>query len=213
MRANEKPGKMTVEDYLAFEEKSDTRHEFVDGNVFAMSGASLRHNTIGLNVATEFKQRLRGTPCRAYIMDVKLRVAAANCFYYPDVMVSCEQGENPDDFYTAAAVLVVEILSRSTAHIDRREKLLAYKRLPSLVEYMIVWQTKPRVEVYRRVGHDEWDGFCYEAGSIVRLESLPGDPVEVPMSVIYEDVVFKQSGIVREPTPNYEPDGVNEGDW
>jgi Uma2 family endonuclease len=213
MQANEKPGKMTVDDYLAFEEKSDTRHEFVDGNVFAMSGASLRHNTIGLNVATELRQRLRGTGCRAYIMDAKLRVQAANCFYYPDVMVSCAQEEDQHDFYTSAATLVVEVLSRSTAHIDRREKLLAYKRLPSLVEYMIVWQTKQRVELYRKVGLDEWDSFCYEAGSVVRLESLPGGPVEIPMSVIYEDVVFKQSGVVREQTPNYETDGVNEGDW
>ena len=142
MPAAKNPKRMTVEEYLSFEEKSQTKHEYVDGFVFAMTGASARHNIISGNVFSLLRAHVKGSQCRAFIMDMKARVEISNCFYYPDVIVSC--GKLNDEAVVAPdPVLIVEVLSPSTASVDRREKLLAYQQVPSLREYMVVHQRRP----------------------------------------------------------------------
>ena len=157
--------------YLAQEQRSPARSEYVAGQVFAMTGASLRHNVIALNIATLLRQHLRGTPCRTFMADAKLRVAKLQSIYYPDVMVTCDPRYvqvGTADHLVDAPRLVVEVLRESTAGTDRREKMQAYRSLPSLLEYVLVSQDEPLVEVHRRNGDIGWD--------IITLG--PGDPVE-----------------------------------
>src|SRR5271156_6653396 len=129
-----KPVYLTVERYLEEEERAALRHEYVDGRIFAMTGATRRHNIIAGNIYSMLRSHVRGSRCRAYVSDVKVHVESTNSFYYPDVMVSCD-AYDAKAVFTDHPLVIVEVLSRSTAAIDRREKVLAYRKIESLREY------------------------------------------------------------------------------
>lgn len=129
---------LSVDEYLAREQGGDVRHEYVNGYVYALAGASSRHNRIALNIAAHFLSLAQGKPCRVYQEGMKLRIQAEETvFYYPDVMVVCQKDE-PDPFFETEPCILVEVLSPSTKSTDVREKLLAYKSLPSVQTYLIV---------------------------------------------------------------------------
>lgn len=130
---------LTVEEYLRFEEQSDVRHEYVAGTLYAMSGATLRHNRLLLNIATRLRA-VQGDRCSVFVNDVKVR-AARDVFYYPDVVVACGALDDTAVFLSEPC-LIVEVTSPSTRRIDRREKLLAYCDMPSLRAYLIVDQRR-----------------------------------------------------------------------
>jgi Uma2 family endonuclease len=205
---------MTIEEYLASEERSSIRREYINGQVFAMSGVTNWHNLIAGNIYTVLRTHLRGSKCRAYMSDVKARVESMNCFYYPDVMVSCESYDRKT-VYTDRPVLLVEVLSRSTASIDRREKMIAYKSLPSLKEYMIVHQSKQHVELHRRTGETTWDILEFTAGDEFELTSIPVGPLPVSVKAIYEDVNLGGDTQlqVREETLEYGEEEAGTLDW
>lgn len=148
--------RMMPDDYLAYERSQDVRHEFVDGYLYAMTGASDRHEEIALNLASALRVHLRGGPCRAYKGDLKIR--SADDFYYPDVFVRCSE-ERGDPYFKTDPVMIAEVLSPSTQRHDRGDKRLAYRRLPSLREYVLIAQDRPCVELLRR-----------EADEPIRLE-------------------------------------------
>lgn len=198
MGIHTKASQLTVEQYLKYEETASTRHEYVDGRIFAMSGATRRHNCIAGNLHALIHARLKGSPCSVYISDVKVHVAATNSFYYPDLMVACDKHDRKS-VYTASPVLIVEVLSRSTAAIDRREKMCAYRQIPELREYLIVSQNRRAVELQRRSANGGWEIFEFELNSIFALDSLPGEPLLVVMDDIYDGIdVDSRGGFVRE---------------
>jgi len=173
--------------YLSNEQTETVRHEYVDGEVFAMAGTSKRHGTLALNSAIALRQHLRGKPCGVWMADMKVRVAADSAYYYPDVVVTCHPQDLAPDAqkdYVEAPTLLLEVLSDSTEPVDRREKLLSYRRLPSLHEYVLIDQNKPWVEVYRRT-EQGWTQDIYEAGEIVDLASVE---LQVSMHDLYADV-------------------------
>jgi Uma2 family endonuclease len=181
---------MSKDDYLALEARSPIKHEYVDGNVYAMTGASLRHNVIVGNIFSLLRTHLRGTPCRAFVNDTKLRVAKANAYYYPDVMVTCDprhQTVTPTDMVVEAPKVVIEVLSGTTEGTDRREKLIAYKSVPSLEEYVLVGQDAAGIEIHRRRGDIGWE--------IVKL--VPGDPLELKSLEFATDfgAVYEEAGL------------------
>lgn len=161
---------MSSGDYLAGENDGNVRHEFVNGRIFAMAGGSERHNIIKLNIAAAFNASV-SERCRVFDGDMKLRVAdgAETRFYYPDVFVSCEPGD-PDGHVRSDAVLVIEVLSPSTARVDRLEKFAAYTTLPMLSEYALVDQSVPKVEVFRR--RAAWQREVYGTDDAVDFESI-----------------------------------------
>ena len=164
--------RLSVEEYLAAERSAEVRHEYVDGELFAMTGASRAHDAIALNVAAALLEHLRGGPCRVALADMKVRVESLNRFYYPDVVVSCNAvAEEPDDYVETRPTLVVEVLSPSTAATDRREKRLGYQTIPSLQEYVLVHQDRVAMEVFRRQG-ELWTRAEHTAGERVVLASL-----------------------------------------
>lgn len=183
--------RLSVEEYLAFEEKSKVRREYVAGYVFAMAGATDAHNTVTVNVATSLRPHLRRSGCRVYMVDMKVRIEAVDAFYYPDVMVTCEPFAAKSVF-KSRPVLLVEVLSPGAELTDRREKLSAYFKLESLMEYVLISQDEKRVEIYRRGKGDKTEILIMRANDEVRFESLPDGPLTMTMDDIYEDVIFAQ---------------------
>ena len=184
------PTTVTVlpEEYLQGEHSSDVKHEYDNGYVFAMVGASRAHNLIALTVASEMKQHLKGKPCRSYISDMKVRIQTKgnDLFYYPDVMVSCDD-QPPSEYYEERPVLIVEVLSPSTETRDKLEKLAAYSSISSLLEYFTIAQD--RVEIGR---------YTMAEGQTILTQYGDGDTVEfssiglsIPVKDIYADVAGK----------------------
>lgn len=177
--------RMTANDFLAWEESQAEKHEFAAGEVFAMVGARQEHVVVSLNIASALKQRLRGTPCRAYMADLKLRVEAADAFFYPDVMVSCHPDDRRNQQFISHPTLIVEVLSDSTADYDRGGKFVAYRKLASLKEYLIVDIDARRVECFRRTPDNDWLLHDYVGDVDCELSS---QGFNLPLAEIFEDV-------------------------
>jgi Uma2 family endonuclease len=160
-----------VEDYLNGELAGDIRHEFVNGEVLAMVGTGKAHNTIAGNLFAALHAHLRGSPCRPYMSDVKVRVRTNrdDRFYYPDLLVSCAP-QGPNAYYTEAPVLIADVLSASTERQDRAEKFHHYRKLHSLQEYVLVAQDLMRVEIYRRT--TGWDLELFGEGDRFLLNTV-----------------------------------------
>jgi|ERR1051325_5881203 Uma2 family endonuclease len=177
---------ISVDEYLAGEEKSEVKHEYSGGAVYAMAGATREHNRIAGNIYSAFGERLRGGPCQAFISDVKLRHDAMgdDVFYYPDVMVGCDSRDT-HRLYLRYPKVLVEVSSESTERLDRGEKRLAYQSLETLEEYMIVAQDRPEATIFRRA--IKWKPETISGlAQTVYLKSLD---LALPLSVIYEGVI------------------------
>lgn len=175
---------LSAEDYLAFEHASDVKHEYVAGHVFAMVGARDAHNTVALNIASRLKERLRGGPCRVFISDMKLRVEAADAFYYPDVFVSCDPRDS-EPYFKRFPCLVVEVLSPTTEAVDKREKLRHYRMLDTLREYVLVSPELKTVEICRREPTGEWTTYSLGADDPVDFTSVT---VRLSFEEVFEGV-------------------------
>ena len=159
-------------EYLAVERETDVRHEYVDGVLFAMVGASRRHNLLSTRLSARLFAHLDGGPCRVTSSDMKVRLAEGRRYYYPDLLVSrSDPAAEPDEYTETQPSLIVEILSDSTEQTDRREKLVAYRSIPSLVDYLIVSQTEPAVEHFSRDG-ESWARAAFGPGESVALDSV-----------------------------------------
>lgn len=163
---------MTAAEFLAWDAHEPQRHEFVRGEVFAMAGAEERHVTMALNLAMALRTHLRGTPCRTFITDMKLRVELADAYFYPDVMVTCSAADATDPLVKREPVLVAEVLSPGTAGYDRGAKFADYRLLPTLREYLLVDLDTRRCDLYRKGSDGLWVLHPTEAGAGVQLDSV-----------------------------------------
>lgn len=177
-----KPSRLSAEDYLEMELSSPVKHEYLAGEVFAMTGASDCHNLISGNLYVLLREHLRGTPCRVFMSDLKLKVERADAYFYPDLMVTCEKAA--DSHFREQPKLIVEVLSDSTAKYDREDKRGYYQTLESLQEYVLVAQSCMDVRVYRRAA-DGWDMAIYTDGATIPLPSLD---LNIAIERIYEAV-------------------------
>ncbi|NOR70633.1 MAG: Uma2 family endonuclease [Methylomarinum sp.] len=171
--------------FLEWESLQEQKHEFINGEVFAMGGARREHVVVSLNVASLLKQHLRGKPCQAYIADMRLRVESVDAFYYPDVMVSCDKSDHKAEQYLSNPVLLVEVLSDSSEAYDRGDKFAAYRQIASLKEYVLIDIKAQRVESFRRTENDDWLLHVTEAQEMCDFVSLE---LSVAMADIFEDV-------------------------
>ena len=164
MQPNANTTLIAIDDYLDGERDSAIRHEYVDGEVYAMVGASDRHGLITLNLAGALSQRLPDR-CQVFMSDMKVRIQAGerDVFYYPDVLVSCDPRDR-ETYYRQFPCLVIEVLSPHTARLDRFEKFMFYRYLDSLEEYLLVSQDYRQVEVFRRA--DQWRASTYIEGEV-----------------------------------------------
>lgn len=173
----------TFEQYLELERDASVRHEYVGGQLRAMTGATRRHNTIAGNIFSTLRQAAKGTPCRAYMSDVKVLIPE-NVAYYPDVMVSCAS-ESSDPYVVTEPCLIVEVISSTTESKDRREKLAAYRTIPTLKVYLIVDQDRQRVERHFR---DERGGWLHTTAIGEAIIPIPCPEATLAMTDIYEGV-------------------------
>ena len=193
---------LTEDEYLKFEESSAIKHEYVDGRIYAMSGASRRHSRIQGNIFAALHRLLDGGPCRPYMENMKVKISAANCYYYPDVMVVCQGLDDLEQQYEDSPALIIEVLSRSTSAVDRREKFNNYTRLVSLQEYLLVHQQRRKVELFRRNHDDDWDEYVFHATDTVVFKSLPGE-ICISMDAIYRDLAEGKNLTLKEEVPHY----------
>ena len=171
---------ISEEDYLEGEKIAELKHEYVDGHIYAMAGAHSNHNSLALNISSEFKNHLKGKPCRAYMSDMKVRIANGSKYYYPDVLVNCPP---VNGYFTETPTIIVEVLSNSTRRIDETEKRMAYMHIESLEEYVLIAQDFVQIEVIRK--SDGWKSTKYFLGDELTFSSIG---LTLPVADIYEGV-------------------------
>lgn len=177
---------LSEEDYLAMEMSSQERHEYVDGAIFAMTGASRAHNQIGGNLYSFLHAQVKNTPCRVYMSDVKLKIAQRRTYYYPDLMLVCSENET-DAYAISEPCLIIEILSPATALTDKREKLVAYQNVPSVQEYCLIAQDKYRVQKYtRQPNQHDWHLNKYGKDDSIRFAYVD---CEISLANLYAGVL------------------------
>ncbi len=185
---------LTIKEYIKVEQETDTKYEYHNGAIFAMAGGTLNHGLICGNVFGELRNALRkkGDSCKVFNSEIKLNIKNKNCFLYPDAMVICDEIEAAD-FETNSItnpVVIVEVLSKSTANYDRGEKFFLYGLIESLKEYILIDQEKRRVEVFSRRG-DLWKISKYISDD----KTVPISSLEIDISIeeIYRDTQIKET--------------------
>lgn len=182
------PRRFSVDEYLLIERAAETRSELIDGKIIAMTGASRAHNLIAGNAAAALRAGLSGGPCEVYQSGMRVRVADTGLYAYPDVAVACPPIEWVDEQQDmlASPVLIIEVLSPSTAAYDRGEKFLRYQRIAELEHYLLVAQDRCRVEHFRRQDRG-WSIELHEAlTDVLVLDALD---IEIPLGTLYERVL------------------------
>ena len=180
--------RLTPEDYLALERSADFKSEYFNGEIFAMTGASESHNTITVNVSSEIRQQLKKRPCKVYANDMRVKVDPTGLYTYPDVVVTCGKAQFDDTHLDTLLnpILIVEVLSDSTEAYDRGRKFEHYRKLDSLVEYVLIAQNRPHIESYRRQADQQWLlRECSELDGTLRLLSIDCD---LALAEVYEKV-------------------------
>ena len=177
--------KISVADYLESEKISQIKHEYIDGEVYAMAGTSKNHNRVIKNILRKLENHLNGSDCEPFIVDIKVRVEKMNRFYYPDLVVVCGE-DNEDEYYAVKPKLIGEVLSPRTSLTDRREKMFAYKEIEFLEEYVLIEQDRIYAEIYRRRENDDLcDWIEFETGEEIEFASVN---FKMPMTEIYEGI-------------------------
>lgn len=197
---------VSIEEYLDKESHSLVRHEYVNGQLFGMVGSSAAHNLIALNLYVLLRGHTKGTGCAVFVSDMKVKIDAANSFYYPDVLVTCDRPE-PTAKFVSAPLMIIEVWSpelnsppaqdaanpdgsadsKKRHMLDARQKLSAYGQIDSLKEYVIVHQDKKMAEVYTR-SSTGWQMQSIDSGQDLVLECLPSGPFRARLDMLYDEV-------------------------
>ena len=196
MIASAFPPFMSPQEYLEWEEQQLTKYEYVNGEVFAMTGGTLAHNSIALNLASALKNHLRGKGCKVFMADAKLGISEIGPYHYPDVMVTCDRRDQSARKIVQFPCLIVEVLSPGTEAYDRGGKFAHYRRIETLKEYVLIDAEKMSVECYRINERRKWELTPYmidETTSEVKDIEVEFDSINFrcQLSLIYEDVIFK----------------------
>ncbi|RUR76530.1 hypothetical protein PCC6912_43180 [Chlorogloeopsis fritschii PCC 6912] len=179
---------MTIEEYLEWEPLQDCRYEYVNGEVLAMTGGTIPHNDIALNIYRALYPHLRSRGCRINVADVKVQVSPNSPYYYPDVIISCDSRDLNARKFIQYPKLIIEVLSPGTEAKDRGEKFAYYRTIPTLQEYIIIESEKIGVESYRRGEGRMWLYYPYTEGDIITIESIE---FSCAIELLYENVNFE----------------------
>ena len=181
----------SADDYLQWEEKQEEKHEYVDGKVYAMAGANEDHIDITTNLTVILSNHLRGKDCKLFPSDMRLNIASKKIYYYPDLLVTCDERDRFNKKQKNYPCLIIEVLSESTESKDRGVKFANYQTIQSLQEYVLISQWEQRVEVFRRNGKF-WLLQTYTAGESIELQSIN---LQISMDAIYEDVALSEPAL------------------
>lgn len=187
MFATPQSQRMSPEAYLEWEPRQELRYEFVSGEVLAMTGGTLPHNDIAVNLLTALRPHIRAQGCRINIADAKVSVTPS-IYRYPDLVVSCDDRDKTALDALRYPKLIIEVLSPGTEALDRGEKFKEYRSLSSLEEYVLISSTQINIEIYRRGEGRLWLYTAYQSGDLIPLESVG---FEFPIELLYEDVALE----------------------
>ena len=180
---------MSAVEYLEWELTQEERYEYWDGEVVAMSGGTRNHNRISLNFSKLLDDALINRACEVYIADVKVQVEPGQKYFYPDVVVTCDERDD-DAQLVQFPCLIIEVLSPSTEAIDRGAKFARYRQFTSLQEYVLVQVDRPKVEVFRRNDRNQWVLSEYDLEDRLLLESIG---TEIAIADLYRQVQFEDN--------------------
>ena len=186
--ASQPQARVSPQEYLALERTGGARHEYLAGDVFAMGGASERHNLIVANIVRELGTQLKGRPCKTYASDMRVKVPATSLYAYPDVVVVCGQAQFDDEQKDTLLnpTVLVEVLSKSTEAYDRGEKAGHYRKLDTLAEYVLIAQDKWHVEHYVRQPDNQW--LLSETDDVHQTMALPAIECTLALGEVYDKV-------------------------
>jgi Uma2 family endonuclease len=179
--------RFTPEEYFAWEEMQLEKHEYIEGEVYAMSGGSKNHGRIAIKLTALFDSHLDGTGCEVGNSDIRVNILETDDYTYPDASVTCDDRDKSSAKYIAYPCTIVEVLSDSTEAYDRGEKFYRYRRNPILQEYVLVNTKMMAIDLYRKNSSGEWVIINYRGGDIVELASIN---LSFPIEQIYRGINF-----------------------
>lgn len=184
--------KWTVEEYLAFERDSEERHEFYEGEIFALTGASENHILITTNIVITLGSQLSKNPCKVYATDMRVRVSKSGLYTYPDVAVICDKPQFTDETPPSLInpILIIEVLSPTTENYDRGKKFQHYRKVESLQEYLLIAQDTPRIEHYVRQADGRWLLFS-DKSELSEAVELPSIGCNLALADVYNKVTLE----------------------
>jgi Uma2 family endonuclease len=179
---------LTPQNYLDWEEQQSIKYEYIDGEVFAMTGGTIPHNDLAVNLTTALKNHLRGKGCKVSMADAKVGVSERGPFHYPDVMVTCDERDRRAIRVIYYPCLIVEVLSPSTEAKDRGKKFQNYRRISTLKEYVLISSEQKVIECFRLNEKGVWELYTYSEGDEFELKSVD---FRCPIELVYEDVILE----------------------
>ncbi len=179
--------KLTPEEYFDWEEQQQIRHEYIDGEVYAMTGGTLNHSEIASNLNFLLKSHLRKGGCRVFNSDARVNIHNSNDYVYPDASVSCDERDRSATKFLSHPCLIIEVLSASTEAYDRGDKFGLYRRSPSLQDYLLVSTNKIAIDIYHKNDQGRWEIISYAAGDLVELDCIN---LTLPIEEVFENIVF-----------------------
>lgn len=178
---------ISPEEYLEGEKISQVKHEYIQGQVYAMAGASDAHNLITTNCLVLLRTHLRGKNCLPYSGDMKAKIDVRDIYYYPDVLVTCDPRDRNSEYFKRYPCLIIEVLSDSTEAFDRGNKFSDYRHLETLQEYVLVKQDQYSIDCFRRNEQGRWELYTFVEGDEVELKSID---FSCKITSLYEDVIL-----------------------
>ena len=185
--ARESFPRFTPEEYFEWEEQQEIRHEYFDGEVYAMTGGTINHSEIAINFGSLLKAHLRGGKCRLLNGDARVNIHNSNKYVYPDLSVTCNERDRNKTKFISHPCLVAEVLSPNTEAYDRGDKFALYRLEPSLQDYILISADKVAIDIYTKDERGKWDIINYRSGDLVELASIN---FTFSIEQIYEDIIF-----------------------
>ena len=184
---------ITAEDYLYHERKAETKHEYFQGEIFAMSGASFVHNTIFSNTLADLVTKLKGKKCSAFGSDLRVHIPKNTLYTYPDITVICDKIENTDDSFDTAKnpTVIFEILSKSTRNYDKGQKFTLYRDIETLKEYILIDSENISVEKFSKNEDNSWTLTEYKnLDDVFHIKAIE---VSIALNDVYDGVDFEET--------------------
>jgi Uma2 family endonuclease len=186
--------RFTPEEYFKWEEQQNCRHEYLNGEVYAMTGGSLNHSEIALNFGSLLKTHMRGTGCQVRNSDARVNIVNSTDYTYPDLSVTCDERDRSNTQYITYPCLIVEVLSPGTEAYDRGNKFRMYRQNSNLQEYILVDANSMAIEIFRRNNGNNWQIIDYRAGDTVELTSVN---LTFEIEQVYEEIIFTENIITK----------------
>jgi Uma2 family endonuclease len=180
---------LTPTEYFAWEEQQPCRHEYINGEVYAMSGGTQNHSRIALKVAALLDNHLSDGSCRVFNSDCRVNLVGTNDYTYSDASVSCDPKDQTTTQYITFPCLIVEVLSESTEAYDRGNKFFRYRQNPQLRDYLLVSSQEVAIDLYRQDRDGRWQIINYRTGDLVELQSVD---LRFPIEQVYRGIDFSE---------------------